>query len=400
MAATIPAPDPSTLVAPILPALPPAAVAKEPAPGVLPLLSPILRQRVQLLSTSSTEPWLRLLSYDTAKAAKLVELAQSGAFEPHPISGEVEVDWDYDAETRYRRLDEETLQALIAIEMLGLVFQLIYCVGDTAGGGDGWRIGEVATYDKPNPFVKFEGVSSIAEAEKQFQERNTAKKPSQTNGLSASSASHAGAHTASSNGAEDDDDDDDGYWDQYDATPAGRTPAQKHSPAPRSLAGTQPPTSQDAADEANYFAQYDDVQPAMDNHDPDEEAQMAEHAISPIGSHATKTNRPGDANETNGSWTLADADGTDSSPRDTHLNAGLLHPRPESSASSNGEQRVARLEEMADKRGENEFSVKQHVSRTIRSLWLLSRGSGIDREEFENMVKTELDLLGMVEDMA
>lgn len=399
MAATITNPDPSTLVAPILPALPPAAVAQEPAPGVLPLLSPILRQRVQLLSTSSTEPWLRLLSYDPAKAAKLVEVAQSGAFEPHPISGEVEIDWDYDAETRYRRLDEETLQALIAVEMLGLVFQLIYCVGDTVGGGDGWRIGEVTVPDKPNPFINFEGVSSIAEADRQFKEKMTAKAPAQSGGLLAASAAQSGAFVPS-NGQNADEDDDDGYWDQYDATPAGRTPAQKRSPAPRSLAASQPAASQEAADEANYFAQYDDVQPAMDNHDPDEEAEMAAHSIPPLGTSIRAPDAAVDNNETQGSWTLADADGTGSSPRDSHLNAALLHPRPESSASSNGEQRVAKLEQMADQRGENEFSVKQHVSRSIRSLWLLSRGSGIDREEFESMVKTELDLLGMVEDMA
>ncbi|KAL2212502.1 hypothetical protein CC79DRAFT_1329796 [Sarocladium strictum] len=385
MAATLPAPDLSTLIAPILPAIPPAAAAQEPAPGVLPLLSPILRQRVQLLSSSSKEPWLRLLSYDPAKAAKLLEVAQSGAFEPHPISGEVEIDWDYDAETRYRRLDEETLQALVAIEMLGLVFQLIYCVGDTAGGGDGWRIGEVTIYDKPESLNKFDGVASIAEAEKRFSEQ---KSTSKAGGLSVPNASAA---AAPSHGTEEEDDDD-GYWDRYDATPAGRTPAQNHSPAPRSLAASQPRATQDATDEDNYFAQYDDVQPAIDNHDPDEEAQLAEHSIAPIGANT-------DANETHGSWTMAEAE-TGSSPRDAHLNADLLHPRPESSASSNGEQRVAKLEEMAGQRGQNEFSVKQHVSRSIRSLWILSRGSGIDREEFENMVKTELDVLGMVEDLA
>ncbi|KAH8179872.1 hypothetical protein LIA77_01391 [Sarocladium implicatum] len=394
MAATTPAPDPTTLLAPILPALPPAAAAKEPAPGVLPLLSPILRQRVQLLSTSSTESWLKLLAYDPAKAAKLVEVAQSGAFEPHPISGEVEVDWDYDAQTRYRRLDEETLQALIAVDMLGLVFQLIYCVGDTAGGGDGWRVGEITVPERPDPFVNFGGASSIAEAEKQFEEKSHAKKPAQSTGLL---ATNAGQH-----GGEDDDDDDDGYWDQYDATPAGRTPAQKRSPAPPSLKATKPTSTQDDADEANYFAQYDDVQPAMDNHDPDEEADMAAQGIQPVGarSRTGTLDGPHDANETHGSWTMADVDCADSSPKDSHLNADLLHPRPESSASSNGEQMVAKLESVAEKRGENEFSIKQHVSRSIRSLWLLSRGSGIDREEFENMVKTELDLLGMVEDMA
>lgn len=351
---------------------------------------------MQLLSQSSSEPWLRLLCYDTAKAAKLVEVAQSGAFEPHPISGEVEVDWDYDAEIRYRRLDEETLQALVVVEMLGLAFQLIYCVGDTAGGGDGWRIGEVTIADKPSPFLHFEGVSSIAEADRQHQERLSRKKTPQVN-APAPPSSNADRY------GDEEEDEDDGYWDRYDATPArtpaGRTPAAKRSPAPASLPGARGPASQDASNEDDYFAQYDDVQPAMDNHDPDEEAQMA-HIMPPLGVSAqeVKTNGHGEADETHSSWTMAEAD-TASSPRDELLRAEMHHPRPESSASSNGEQMVAKLEVMADKRGENEFSVKQHVSRTIRSLWMLSRGSGIDREDFENMVKTELDVLGMVEDM-
>jgi hypothetical protein len=59
---------------------------------------------------------------------------------------------------------------------------------------------------------------------------------------------------------------------------------------------------------------------------------------------------------------------------------------------------VAKLEESAEKRDQSEFGVKQHISRSIRSLFLLSRASGIDREEFERMVRTELDVLGMHEE--
>jgi hypothetical protein len=59
---------------------------------------------------------------------------------------------------------------------------------------------------------------------------------------------------------------------------------------------------------------------------------------------------------------------------------------------------VAKLEESAGKQEQSEFGVKQHISRSIRSLFLLSRAAGIDRQEFERMVRTELDVLGMVED--
>lgn len=136
----IPPPSPPELLTPLLPALTAAAASKEPADAVLPLLSPILRQRVKFLAPSSSEPWLRLLCYDTGKAAKLAEIVVNPALEPHPVSGEVEVDWDYDSETRFRRVDSETLQALVLLKELGLTFQLLYCVGDA--GRWRWVAGE------------------------------------------------------------------------------------------------------------------------------------------------------------------------------------------------------------------------------------------------------------------
>ncbi|KAJ2966255.1 hypothetical protein NQ176_g10234 [Zarea fungicola] len=183
-AAKVTTPDLTTLLTPILPALPPAAASSDPAPALLPFLAPILRQRVQFLSSASQEPWLRLLCYDATKAARLAELVSSGALEPHPVSGEVEIDWDYDAETRYRRIDLETLQALVSLSEQGLAFQLVYCVNDPDGGADGWRIAEVTVAEKPTPFAHFGGASSIAEAERLFHEENstakTGAKPSLT----------------------------------------------------------------------------------------------------------------------------------------------------------------------------------------------------------------------------
>ncbi|KAI9171574.1 hypothetical protein HJFPF1_01060 [Paramyrothecium foliicola] len=378
MGTSIASPDLGSLLAPILPALPAAAVSTEPATGILPFLSPILRQRVQLLSSSSTEGWLRLLCYDTSKAAKLADLVGGGSLEPHPVSGEVEVDWDYDSQTRYRRLDEETLQALVVLSELGLAFQLIYCVGDAEGGGDGWRVGEVTVAEKPAPFAQFGGgAASVEEAEAQHKESQASK---QTPALANVQ------HTTNAVVPDDaDDEDDGGYWDQYDATPA-QTPGAEQSKFPPpdsapSQGGYRPPSADD-----DYYARYDSVQPAMDNHDPDEAAQQAHFAPPPLGLGAAapppaplSTAAVENHNRALGS-------------------GGLVHPRPESSASSKGSNTVAKLEATAGKQEQSEFGVKQHISRSIRSLYMLARASGIEREEFERLVKTELDVLGMVEE--
>jgi hypothetical protein len=385
----ITAPDAARLLTPLLPALPAAAVSTQPATAILPLLSPILRQRVQLLSSSSTEPWLRLLCYDAAKAAKLAELVHAGRLEPHPVSGEFEVDWDSDAEVRYRRLDRETLQSLFVVPNLGIGFQLIHCVGDKEGGEDGWRVGEVTVADAPSPFSTFGGRRTIDEAEMEFEAgRSNACRPDLQSTIGQV------AHGF------DDDDDDDSYWGRYDATPA-RSPAIKRSPAPQSTQSSYLSPHRTASAEDAYYAQYDSVQPAMDNHDPDEEVEHIE-AAPPLGlgaaSSAYEYPEHAELNETNGAWTLAEPEKSPSLPDDDDRAVDLIHPRPASSASSNGSQTVAKLEETAGKQEQNEFGVKQHVSRSIRSLYLLSRASGIDREEFERLVRTELDVLGIVED--
>lgn len=400
MASTITSPDLRGILTPLLPSLPAAALSTQPAPAILPLLSPILRQRVQLLSSASTEPWLRLLSYDKSKDARLAEVARSDRLEPHPVSGEVEVDWDYDVQTQYRRIDEETLQALVVLEDFELFFRLVYCVNDEAGGGDGWRVGEISVPDKSNPFASFAGYSSIEAAENSFRQQDA-----NTNEPISQPASSAVADQPVNDKQEEEDDDDD-YWARYDATPA-RTPQPARSPAPQSapqqtLAAThQAVTEEDDA----YFAQYDNVQPAMDNHDPDE-AQAAQEITGsapplglqhPVPSSARAGEGGEEANETNGAWTLAPSPGARSQEEEERT-ASLAHPRPESSASSNGSNMVLKLEEQAGRQESSEFGIKQHVSRSIRSLFLLSRAAGIDREEFERMVKTELDVLGMVED--
>ncbi|CRK18343.1 hypothetical protein BN1723_002482 [Verticillium longisporum] len=60
--------------------------------------------------------------------------------------------------------------------------------------------------------------------------------------------------------------------------------------------------------------------------------------------------------------------------------------------------RRARFEEMAGRQEASGFAIKQHVSKSIRSLWQLSQASGIDREDFERLVQNELDLAHMTQD--
>ena len=70
---------------------------------------------------------------------------------------------------------------------------------------------------------------------------------------------------------------------------------------------------------------------------------------------------------------------------------GLLHPRPASSLSSSAAG-VAKLEKSVD------FAVTKHVQSSVRSLFALCKASGIDRAEFERLVKTELDTADMYAD--
>ncbi|KAK4165705.1 hypothetical protein QBC43DRAFT_27269 [Cladorrhinum sp. PSN259] len=389
-------PDVRSIVTPVLSSLPGAAVSTKPATNVLPLLAPILRQRVQFLSEASQEPWIRLLTYDTAKVASLTSIAQSGVFDPHPVSGEIEMDWDYNVDVKYKRLDQETLQTLVVLGEMDLFVRLLYCAGDEEGGGDGWRVSEVGVASDPSPLASFGGFSDLHDAEKAFQTSKLvgAKQPS------------VNVARAPSAAVEVEDDDDDDYWARYDATPA-RTPANQPSPAPQSMAKTeQPRIARSQSAEDAYYSQYDSIQPAMDPHDPDEEIEHVNippplgMGIAP-GSHESADQS--NFNETTGGWTLTDAPKSPSSrstrsQEDEERDKNLLHPRPASSASSNGSRMVAKLEETAEKREQSEFGVKQHISRSIRSLYMLSRASGIDREEFERMVRTELDVLGMAED--
>ncbi|KAM0144387.1 hypothetical protein ACHAO1_000145 [Botrytis cinerea] len=383
MSTTISTPRAEQLLAPLLASLPAASVSPQPPTALLPLLSPILRQRVQILSSTSDEPWLPLLCYDDSNVSKLQQVIRNDRLEAHPVSGEVEVDWETEVEIQYRRLDEETLQALVVLRDLSLSVQIVWCVGDELGGGDGWRIGEVGAYESETQ--EEWGKKDIASAESFFTS-GSSKTSTQKNG-SLSNVSKA----AKDSEAENDDDDD--YWAQYDNTPA-RTPAPKHSPAPQSMQNI----SKSADDEDSYYAQYADVQPAMDSHDPDEAAQNGTVETS-LGQDDQITS------------TLQQNLQHHASPHEVKpwsesssgiINGGeyveVVQPRPGSRTSSSASETVAKLEKRAHAREQSEVGIKQHISTSVKSLYRLAKVAGIERSEFDRLIRTELDCLSLMDE--
>jgi len=416
-----PLPPPSLryLLPPLIASLPSAAVSPQPPTALLPLLSPILRQRVQLLSAATKDPWLPLLCYDSEKVSKLSQIAQSDKFEPHPVSGEVEVDWDGEVETRYRRVDEETLEAYVSLREFELGVKFLWCTGDQEGGVYGWRIGEVSVLDSSSTSSSAQqGWESIGEAEGRFKETtlsdsnkvrdsNTLKPVHSTNG-----------HTQPTAAPEEEDDDEDAYWALYDNTP-GRTPAIKRSPVPGPMpnsSSSTPHTSEEA-----YYAQYVSVQPAMDNHDPDEAFQNGPTESTLSRSSLTQEphdspshyehNHDHDPELSSSSHIWASSLPPLTQPVEPAAygspfppfplpepDAEVLQPRPTSSGSSSSSQAVEKLENTAAALGQSEIGVKQHISTSVKSLFRLARAAGMERAEFERLVRTELDVLGLMEE--
>ncbi|KAK0122250.1 hypothetical protein ONS95_010500 [Cadophora gregata] len=400
MQAPILPPRTEQVLAPLLASLPAATISPSPPTALLPILSPILRQRVQILSSTASEPWLPLLCYDSANASKLESVVKHEAFEPHPVSGEVELDWD-SVLSRYQRIDEETLQCLISIPDIELGVKLIWCVNDEMGGGDGWRIGEVSVLD--NESRERWGQSSIPDAERAFESTQKQNHSQSTNGTNSLLTPEA-----------EEEEDDDDYWAQYDNTPA-QTPAPKHSPAPHTMAvDGQAGEPQSAEEEASYYAQYASVQPAMDNHDPDEAEQNGaiesslgkDEITTELQQQLSHQHTHPELHDTSAAWSEGHPDDpafyhNRNASQSPHEIEGLAHPRPGSSTGSSGSDTVAKLEKRAldhAVREQSEVGIKQHIGTSIKSLYRLARVAGIERGEFERIVKTELECLALMDE--
>lgn len=382
----IPQPDTRELLPPLLACLSVSGKAKEAPPGLLPLVSPILRQRLQLVAT---DDWLSLLCWDKDVAARLPSVIEKIHVEPHPASGEIEPE-DPD-QILYRRSDPETLHARLVLGEFGIVPAYLWCTGGE--GGSKWLLAELR------------GLADADDGTEWFESLNEANEAGFRRKISRSNdAPQIPQYTEPQ---ENDDDDDGSYWAAYDQTPNVRTPAQKRSPAPQTNGRTQIGPTQS---ELEYFARYaSEVQPALDSHDPDEESpEVGESTLngnaldytrapqfepletSNLGPNGYDSSLP--PSYVNGSGEASRTEHIESmdETRDTALN----HPRPSSSTSSRS---VERLEREAANHSQAELAIKQHISTDIKSLFRLARASGIDREEFERIIQRELEVLPLLE---
>jgi hypothetical protein len=381
----IPQPDPRELLPPLLACLSTASTTKEAPPGLLPLLSPILRQRLQLLASGD---WLSLLCWDREAGSRLPQVIEKIHVEPHPASGEIEV--EEPDQILYRRSDPETLHARLELGEFGLIPTYLWCTGGE--NGSRWLLAELRGLEDSDDGTEwFAGMGEANEA-------GFRRKAVKSNGF----PSHpAGLEPEPAKEEEEEDDDD--YWAAYDRTPGGPTPMQKRSPAPMASSRTQIGPSQS---ELEYFARYaTEVQPALDAHDPDEENPVTGESTlngntlnytrepqtepletSNLGPNGYDSSMPPAANGSNGTEHIESIDQDDFS--------ALNHPRPSSSASENS---VQRLERQAENYGQAEIAIKQHISTDIKSLFRLAKASGIDREEFERIIRRELDVLPLLE---
>ena len=329
-----------------------------------------------------SDGWLPLLQWDAQRASRIAEKVEGLNLEPHPVSGELELQ---DVNTiQYRRLDAETLQARLDVEEFELLPVYVWCDSDDEGGGSGWKLAELRAMEDGEDGTQW--FHTTSEATQEFEKQRPAQR-SASNG-------HLGVPQA----REEDDDDD--YWASYDRTPS-QTPAHPSPapPQPSSMPRANPQNPSSA--EQEYYARYGtEVQPALDSHDPDEEhAETGTSTLNGDSLLGSSNGRP-ESRPTGRSLYAADPHDsatTSISVLNTSLKPTVESPRPRSPSSSASSRSVERLEQKAATMTSAEVGVKQFVSTEVKSLFRLARSVGIDRQEFERMVRTELDVLTLLE---
>ena len=399
------------LVLPVLSCLPTAFFSPNPPPALLPLLSPILRQRVHLLANGgSSEPlsqgsWLKLLTWSSERAEKLTDIVSRLQLEPHPVSGELELFGDTtDPEAGkvwYRRLDEETVQARCDAKEYDLEFIFVWSSNDTGGVGfesstngttqDAWKVAEVVPLDGDENLPVEGWQDDLAEAQR------VGGRSSQGN-ANGESAAQANNNIPVSTSTDDADDDEDAYWAAYDRTPGKGTPAPTRSSNVFSNQGQS---------EQAYFERYGGVQPVMDAHDPDGDSHAAELGASGRQNTLSRvqSGQPHDRDAAAGDdvevfRNLNNAIEQQAQNGEIAMPVGQRAPTTTQprGAQDPPSPTVASLERSASEGSPAaETSIKHHISHEIKSLFRLAQGVGIDREEFNELVQRELDVLDRIE---
>ena len=374
MAPYYPPPDTNKLLHPLLACLPMAFISSQPPPALLPILSPILRQRVKLLSetrSTSEGSWLHLLCRESADAAELRDVVENMSFETHPVSGELEFG---DIEkAQYKKPDHETLDSRTILPDAGLVVLYTWCTNDTEGEEDGWRISEFKPWREPsNDTTRW--YSTFSEAE----EKCKIDAEQHSRSIQDEMAQLDRNAKATDNEAQNGDDDDDEYWAQYDQrqseTPNhGSTPSPQLQRKPNGTSHNSNGQVGEEEEEEEYYSRYNTVQPEMDSQDPTEDNQaIGESSLHGDVLLQQRAQEP-----------LAAVD-----------SEALVHTRASSSSSSP----IAKLEQSAEFQSQAEIAIQQHISSTIKNLHRLAKGAGMERSEFCRLIQNELDCLSLLDE--
>ena len=329
------------------------------------------------------------MQWDAERAAKLPAVVERMELEPHPVSGEVEIEDVQPA--KYRRLDEETLQSRLELEQFELLPIYMWYEADEHGGtGPGWKLAELRSLEDIIDGTEWYDTSSQANDAASKQNLPVPQPSSGRNGLLQAANSHG-----------DGSDNDDDYWASYDRTPGRGTPAQKQSPAPRAMTSTQGSNGQPqpSQSELDYYARYGtEVQPALDSHDPDEEhPETGQSTLK--GDSLVETARS--TSQPNGTSLYPAEPQQQQQAQDSTLDQDIEAPRPVSPTSSHNssierlEAQAAAMSEAPDDRAQ--LAIKQHISTDIKSLFRLAKSAGMERTDFTRIVKTELECLSLLE---
>jgi len=154
------------------------------------------------------------------------------------------------------------------------------------------------------------------------------------------------------------------------------------------MEGMQRDTTEDS-----YYAQYGDVQPAMDGHDPSGETDAIGESSLNGNALASIMRRQSQSMDDGAPSFHASMEAPDEAIEEERA---ITQPEP-SPPSTSGSNTVARLEQTAEALSGSEIGIKQHIGTTVKSLFRLARSSGMSREEFESTVKREMDVLQLME---
>ncbi|CAF9921065.1 MAG: hypothetical protein GOMPHAMPRED_002218 [Gomphillus americanus] len=361
MALQFPSPDVDKLLLPFLNCLPLAFENPQPPPMLLPLLSPVLRQRIRIHSDEYeiwTASWIPFLCWDSVEAEELVSIAQHDiSSDKNRILGKLE--FGELERASYRKLDEETLQARTRVSELSIAISCTWCTNDTEGGEDGWRISNVGPHRSYSNDDSSSWYPTIDAAYQMYEKDHT-----QVNQLAANEMHSANGNAHASDGLDDEDTDEDSYWSRYDQR-------QLESPFGAAVPGQAGIGNLDINEEEDYYNRYDTVQPEIDANDPAEDTTAIGKSSLPGNLLIQQQRQAPEATE----------------------NKDLVHIRPSSSSSST----VPHLEQFAQHQSQAEIAIQQHISSTIKSLYRLTKGAGIDVADFKRLVENEMECLSLME---